>query len=273
MTILQSLVLGVIQGLTEFIPVSSSAHLVLTPFILNWTIPAAQIFPFDVLVQVGTLIAVIYYFRTDLIKIVREFIVALFNRHPLATDSSRMGWFLILATIPAGVVGFLAKTYVEQAFHSPLATALFLLLTATLLFAGETLSRSSRPLDTVNWLDALVIGIFQVLSIFPGVSRSGSTITGGMARNLSRLAAARFSFLMSIPVMLAAGLFSILDLIKISNLFDFLPVLLAGFLTSMIVGYLSIRWLLSYISRHSFKLFAWYCLALSLVSLVFIYAR
>jgi undecaprenyl-diphosphatase len=273
MTIIQVFVLGIVQGLTEFIPISSSAHLVLVPYILKWTFPKEQVFPFDVLVQVGTLVAVIAFFWPDLIKIVREWVKTLINRRPFASVDSRMGWYLILATIPAGVIGLLIKSYVEEAFQSPVATALFLLLTAALLFGCEFLGNREREFNSINWKDALIIGLFQVLSIFPGVSRSGSTITGGSIRHLSRVTAARFSFLMSIPVMLAAGLLSIFDLAGIPNLAGFIPVLLIGFITSMIVGYLSIRWLLSYISHHSFHIFAWYCVGLSVISLLIAYVR
>jgi len=191
----------------------------------------------------------------------------------MASHSSRMGWYLILATIPAGLIGLLAKSYVEQAFQSPLAAALFLLLTAGLLFFCEYLGRAERQLDALNWTDALVIGLFQVISIFPGVSRSGSTITGGMARQFSRVAAARFSFLMSIPVMLAAGLLSLLDLAGMSVMIGFLPVLLVGFITAAVVGYISIRWLLTYLGSHSLRIFAWYCIALSIISMVIYFGR
>jgi len=269
MTLLQSLILGIIQGLTEFLPISSSAHLVLIPHLLGWQIPEAQVFPFDVLVQIGTLVAVILYFWTDLWVIVRGFIKALVDRKPFEGEPARMGWYLLLATIPAGIAGILIKDQVEAAFNSPTATALFLFITAALLILAELIGKRTRTLSEIRWLDALWIGIFQALSLFPGISRSGSTIAGGMTRNFDRPSAARFSFLMSIPVMIGAGLVSIKDALEVPNLGDFLPVLLVGFLSALLVGYLSIHWLLKFLVKRPLYVFAVYCVVFALVVLGF----
>ncbi len=263
MTFLQSLILGIIQGLTEFLPISSSAHLVLVPYLFNWSIPESQVFPFDVLVQIGTLLAVILYFWKDLLAVIKAFVNGLIQRKPFAEADSRLGWYLILATIPAGIAGLFLKSQIEAAFSNPKLTAYFLFGTALLLLAGEFFSRKTRVLHQMKWLDALWIGIFQALSIFPGISRSGSTITGGLTRNFDRPAAARFSFLMSIPVMIAAGVMSISDLLEVPDLGKFLPVIAVGFITAAIVGYLSIHWLLSFIKNHSFVYFAFYCILLA----------
>ena len=271
MSILQAFILGIIQGLTEFLPISSSAHLVLTPYLLGWKIPETQVFSFDVLVQMGTLVAVILYFWKDLLSIVQAWLGGLFHRQPFYNAHARMGWYLILATVPAGIVGMLLKSQVERAFNSPVATAWFLLITALLLWAAETIGKRNRTIEAITWKDALWIGCFQVLSIFPGISRSGSTIAGGMTRNLQRRDAGRFSFLMAIPVMTAAGLLSLLDLIRLPNLSTFLPVLVVGFVTSALVGYFSIHWLLGFITRRSLKPFAFYCILLAAVVLLFAY--
>jgi undecaprenyl-diphosphatase len=268
MSFLQSFILGIIQGLTEFLPVSSSAHLVLVPYILNWNIPESQVFPFDVLIQIGTLLAVIVYFRKDLWTIIRAFVQALIKRKPFETPDARMGWYLILATVPAGLAGVFLKDKVEAAFNNPRITAIFLFVTALFLLASEFFSRRSRKLEQMNWLDALVVGIFQAFSIFPGISRSGSTITGGMLRHLERPAAARFAFLMSIPVMLAAGIFSVPDLMEVPNLGDFLPILIVGFIAAAVVGYLSIHWLLSFLNKRSLVYFAAYCVLLASAVLI-----
>lgn len=273
MTIFQALILGIIQGLTEFLPISSSAHLVLTPFLLGWNIPTEQIFPFDVLVQIGTIVAVIIYFWKDLFNIIKAFMIGLWKRQPFSDPQSRMGWYIILATIPAGLFGILIKDVVESAFNSPIATALFLYGTACILIVCEIIGKRERLLDSLTWKDALFIGFSQVLSLFPGISRSGSTIAGGMARHLKRPDAGRFSFLMSIPVMLAAGLLSSVDLINVPNLSSFLPVILTGLITAAVVGYLSIHWLLSYLNRNSLKIFAFYCIALASITLVIAYVR
>lgn len=271
MSILQAVILGIIQGLTEFLPISSSAHLVIIPYLLRWKLPEAHVFSFDVLVQLGTLMAVIIYFWKDLLEIVTSFFKGIFSGKPFADPRSRLGWLLILATIPAGILGLLIKKTVEAAFHDPKATAVFLFITAIVLIIGEKLGKKERNFDSITWVDALWIGIAQAISIFPGISRSGSTIVGGLVRGLKRPAAARFSFLMSIPVMLAAGGLSILDLRGMPGLTDFLPALIIGFIVSAIVGYIAIRWFISYISNHSLVVFAWYCLALGGLTLIVAY--
>ncbi len=273
MTLLQSIVLGIIQGLTEFLPISSSAHLVITPYLLGWKFPAQDGFIFDVLVQLGTLVAVILYFREDLYHIIRAVLEGLIRRQPLAESESRLGWFLVLATIPATVAGVLFKDLVENAFASPLAAGLFLLGTALLLVLAEWLGKRQRKMDNLTWLDALVVGLFQAVSLLPGISRSGATISGGMLRNLERPTAARFSFLMMVPVMIGAGGVAVVDLIQSSTASGQIPTLLAGFVVAAIVGYFSIRWLLSYLARRPLYLFAIYCLVVSLVVVLVSFIR
>ncbi len=270
MSWLQALILGVIQGLTEFLPISSSAHLVLVPDLLGWRIPEAEAFVFNVLVQDATLVAVILYFWKDLWGIAGAFLRGLLNRRPFEDPQARLGWHLIVATLPAVFFGFLIKKSVEAAFASPPVTAALLLFTALLLILAERLSHRTRALDInrMNWQDAFWIGMFQALAVFPGISRSGTTITGGMLRSLSRPEAARFSFLMSIPVMFGAGLLAMLDLVEIPHfagpLLNFLP----GFLAAGLVGYLSIRWLIGYLSHRPLYGFAAYCAAIGLITLL-----
>lgn len=268
MNIIQAIILGIVQGITEFLPISSSAHLVLVPFFLGWKFPADQVFIFDVLVQLGTLVAVIVFFWKDLLGIIIAWVKALLKGKPFESPQARMGWYLILATIPASILGLLLKDVVEAAFHSALAVGIFLLVTAGLLTLAEVLGKRNRAEKDFNWKDALWMGIAQAGAIFPGVSRSGSTITGGMLRHLDRPTAARFSFLMSIPVMLAAGLLSILDLFDMPSLGSFILPLILGFLAAALVGYISIRWLLAYLARRSFYAFAIYCTVLGLLTIV-----
>lgn len=265
MTLFQAILLGIVQGATEFLPVSSSGHLVLVPHILAWQIPAQEAFVFDVLVQLGTLAAVILYFRRDLADITLAWTRALTARRPFSTPNALLGWYLLLATLPALIFGLLLKDQVEAAFDRPVHVAGFLLATAALLLLAEFAGKPQRPLTSLGWLDALLMGLFQVLALFPGVSRSGATITGGMLRGLDRPAAARFSFLMSVPVMLAAGALALLDLFAIPDLAGFLPVMLAGFLTAAAVGYLSIRWLLAFLARRSLIPFSIYLIMVSLI--------
>jgi undecaprenyl-diphosphatase len=227
--------------------------------LFQWKIPEAQAFIFDVIVQVGTLVAVILYFWRDLLAILRAVFQGFIQRSPFTSPQARLGWLILLACIPAGILGLLFKDQVERAFSSPLMAGIFLLVTAGLLVAGERLGKRTRSLDQLTWRDALWIGFFQAISIFPGISRSGSTISGGMLKSFERASAARFSFLMSIPIMLAAGLLAVKDLAQIADFSNQLPPLLLGFFTAAVVGYLSIRWLLAYLSHRSFYVFAIYC--------------
>lgn len=260
MTITQAFILGIIQGITEFLPISSSAHLVIVPYLLGWNLPADQVFPFNVLVQVGTLVAVILYFWTDLWHILTTWVKDVLARTPFAHPESRLGWLLLLSTLPAGIGGIWLKDAVESAFLRPDLTALFLFGTALLLVLAERYGRRNRTLAELNWKDALWIGFAQILALFPGISRSGATIAGGMTRHLERPAAGRYAFLMAVPIMLAAGGMSLWDLRHVNNLSAFLPIMAVGFFTAAIVGYLSIHWLLRFISRHTLLIFALYCL-------------
>lgn len=273
MTLFQALILGIVQGLTEFLPISSSAHLVLVPFFLGWdkTIPADQIFPFGVLVQWGTLLAVIVYFWKDLWTILKAWFTAVLHRRLFESADARMGWYIILATIPAGLFGLLIKDQVEAAFNSPAATGVFLLVTAALLTVAELFGKGKRDLTGITWLDALIMGLFQAAAIFPGVSRSGATITGGMLRGLDRASAARFSFIMSIPIMLAAGLLSLGDLNEVASLSSFLPALLAGLVAAAVFGFLSIKWLLNFLRTRRLIGFAVYCALLGIVTIIVSY--
>ena len=268
MTILQAILLGIVQGLTEFLPISSSAHLVLLPYFAGWEIPAAEAFIFDVLVQLGTLVAVIAYFWKDLWAIGRAWVSGLAHKKPFDNSNARLGWFILLSTLPAVMIGLLIKDQVEAAFDSPLATGIFLFGTAILLVIAERFGRRQRELSSLGWVDALWIGAFQAISLFPGISRSGSTITGGMLRHLTRQAAARFSFLMSVPVMLAAGLLTTLEWLQAPDAGAISLPLLVGFVTSALVGYFAIRWLLRYLVQHSLYVFAAYCVVLGLIVVV-----
>jgi len=268
MTIFQAFILGIVQGLTEFLPVSSSGHLVLAPYSFGWNIPADQAFIFDVLVQMGTLVAVIVYFWKDVVAITRAIFTGLFQRQPLADPHARLGWQVFVATIPTGLGGLLLKDTVESVFGSIGATAVFLFVTAVLLLLAERVGKRERTVEQITWLDAVLIGCFQLLAVFPGVSRSGSTIVGAMTRNLDRPSAARFSFLMSIPIMIAAGLISIFDLLEMPGLSGFLPQIWTGFITAGIVGYLSIRWLLGYLAKRPLYVFSVYVTIVGLVTLI-----
>ncbi len=262
MSYLQAVISGVVQGLTEFLPISSSAHLVLLQYLLNWQLDSTQAFVFNVLVQLGTLAAVIFYFRRDLFYIGIAFIKGIIKGRPFAAYEARLGWLIIIATIPAGLIGYFFQDQVEAAFTSPLFAGVALLVTALIMFIAEKVSFQIGEMQETNLLDAIVMGLAQALAIFPGISRSGITISGGMIRHLRRDTAGKFSFLMSIPIMLAAGGLSAYNFATTATLSEwrsFLPIMIIGFLTAMIVGYVSIRWLLTFITKHSLIYFSVYC--------------
>ena len=273
MTILQSIILGIVQGLTEFIPISSSGHLVLVPHLLGWEISPEVGFVFNVLVQVATLVAVFAYFWTDIVTMTRITIQDIIEKQPTAHPESRLAWLLIAATIPASLFGLFFNGTLEKAFDSPFATSIFLLVTAALLVAAEKLGKRSRSLSEITWVDAIWIGISQILALFPGISRSGATITGGMTRDLDRPGSARFSFLMSIPIMIAAGVFASFELTKIPEFTELLPTFAAGFIAAAVTGYLAIRWFLKYLSSRSLYVFAIYCAAFGIFNLLVILIR
>jgi len=266
MSIIQSILLGIIQGLTEFIPVSSTAHLLIGQRLLGLE-AGSELFTFTVLVQQGTLLALIAYYWTDLWAIGRAWITdfwfgfVLRKRQPFKELQARLGWCLLLGTIPAAAAGIFLKDLVEELFRTPLVEAsIRMLITIGLLLAAESFGRRNRKLDDLNWLDTLWIGAAQVLSVFPGASRSGSTIAGGMLRGFDRPSAARFAFLLSVPIMLAAGAYETFDLLRNEHVASsLLPSIVIGIFTAAAVGYLAIRWLLSYLARQPLYVFAIYC--------------
>jgi undecaprenyl-diphosphatase len=262
MNFLQAIFLGILQGLTEFLPISSSAHLVIFPYLLGWKIPSDQNFAFDVIVQLGTLISLIAYFRKDLWNIGKSMLDGIKKQKFFDSSESRLGWYVLLGSIPAGVAGLLLKSEVEDTFNSPTTAALFLFGTACLLIVAEVIGKKTKTLEEVNWKNSLWMGLFQAISIFPGISRSGSVISGGMISHFKRKDAARFSFLLAIPIMLAAGFLGFLDLLQIKELGSFLPVVLTGSFAAAFVGYLVITWMLNFINQHSLYVFSAYCILL-----------
>ena len=203
----------------------------------------------------------------------RAVILGLVRRQPFSDPQARLGWLLVLASIPAGLFGLAVKDAIEAAFSSPTATALFLFVTAGLLLVAERVGKRSRELESLTWKDALWIGAFQAAAVFPGISRSGSTIAGGMTRDLQRPAAARFSFLMSVPIMLAAGGLALLDLAEMPAAGENFLVFLPGFLAAAVVGYFSIRWLLGYLTHRPLYIFSIYCVALGALTLIVTWLR
>lgn len=265
METLQILTLALIQGLTEFLPISSSAHLILAPYIFGFS---DQGLAFDVAVHVGTLAAVLGYFRKEVMAILGDFFTTLPPGKPL-TANARMGWMIILATLPVGLAGLAFKDVIETSLRSPLVIAAATIGFGALLWLADVRSRRQRNEGSIGWKDALIIGLFQAMALIPGTSRSGATITAGLMLGLTRKAASRFSFLMSIPTIVLSGGLVTFDLIR-----DDAPVewnaMLLGIVLSFGTAYLCIHYFLKFIESMGMLPFVLYRFALGLVLLVLI---
>jgi undecaprenyl-diphosphatase len=260
MNIGQAVVLGLVQGLTEFLPISSSAHLVLFPWLLGWKDPGLA---FDVFLHIGTLGAVAIYFSSDWIRILQAGITSIIERR-IGWDRDRMlFWYLIFGTVPAAAAGFLFHDYFGATFRSPLLIAVALGFVGFLLFWIDGKFPALRPMEDMTLRDAVWIGMAQATALIPGVSRSGATMTMGRLLGLNREAAARFSFLLSVPIIVAAAAFELRNLLDQGSLGMPLSYLISGMVAAFITGILSIFFLINYLKSADFSLFAWYRIGLA----------
>ncbi len=265
MSVWRAILLGILQGFTEFLPVSSSGHLVIVPHLLGWEDPGLVL---NVMLHLGSLVAIVLYFWTDLWQLVAAALQSL-QRRTLVDPAARVAWMLAVATIPGAVIGFLLEDFFEQLFGMPLAAAGFLLGTSLLIVLSERLGSRQRLMTTLSWLEAVVIGFAQALAIVPGLSRSGTTISAGMLLGLRREDATRFSFLLAVPIVLGSGLYQVakLALGGPGPQTASLPVMFAGMLAAGLAGYLAIAGLLAYVRRHSLIPFAIYTALLAILVL------
>ncbi len=259
MDISQTLFLALLQGLTEFLPISSSAHLILPAQVLGWV---DQGLAFDVAVHVGTLMAVVLYFRKDLFEMASAWILSLAGKG--SSHESRLAWYIIYATIPAVIAGFLFNDLVEGHLRTTAVIALTTIVFGVVLYLGDRLGSNSRSIDSISLRDALIVGCAQVLALIPGTSRSGITITAGLALGLTRVAAARFSFLLSVPIILAAGSYKFIELLQISGPVNW-QLLFTGVFVSFVSAYLCIDWFLKVLDQIGLLPFVIYRLILGIV--------
>ena len=259
---LHAIVLGIVQGLTEFIPVSSTGHLVVIPALLGWP---EQSLAFDTVLPLGTLLAVLAYFRHDWLHIADAWLNSIFRRR-IELPEERLAWLIVVGCVPAAIAGMLFEKWFEQMFARPVMVGYFLVVTAGILVAGEVLSGKQRELAKLRLSDAVVVGLAQALAILPGVSRSGSTISGGLLVGLTRSAAARFSFLLATPIIFGAGVTQLPRALREQHGASSEALALAlGFAAAAIVGYLSISYMLRYLRRGSLYPFAAYCAVVGVV--------
>jgi undecaprenyl-diphosphatase len=273
MTFLQAIVLGVVQGLTEFLPISSTAHLRIVPALFGWKFhygstttndPGA---PFTAVIQLGTTAAIVVYFWRELLHVTMAWFRGLIDRSVRSSLEYRLGWYLILATVPVGVFGLVFSKPIETGARNLWLIACALIALAVVLAAAERVGRREREEEQLNTMDAVVVGSAQALALIPGASRSGTTITAGLFRGLTREAAARFSFLLSVPAVVLSGVYEAINHAKDKNG----P---GGGLTGValvfafVVGLASIAWLMRWLSTHSTFIFIYYRIALGVLLLV-----
>jgi len=269
MPLTQAIAMGILQGLAEFAPISSSAHLILVPWLIHplvsakgWVEDPGQ--SFDAALHLGTALALILYFRSEWVSLVEAWWGSLSGAQTWENPKARLAWLIIIATIPGAIFGKLMEKRLSALFdpgtHSwaPAAIGGVLAAAGLVLWAADRTGRKDRSMERVSRLDALIIGLSQAMALFPGVSRSGATITAGLSLGLNREAATRFSFLMATPITLGAGLLKLIELRHSTEAHPQASALIAGVLTSAVVGYIVIRWVLGYVQRQNMNLFVVY---------------
>lgn len=263
MTLWEAAVLGVVQGLTEFLPISSTAHLRIVPALLGWDDPGAA---YSAVIQLGTVVAVLAYFWRDIIKLTKGFIRGLVDRKPFGTEDSRLAWFVGLGTIPISVCGLLFKSAIKTSLRSLYVISASLIILAIVLFLVERLASHKRTIADLTLKDALVVGLWQALALIPGSSRSGTTITGALSLGLRREDAARYSFLLSIPATTLAGLLELKELIEATSR-PSTGALVVGTVVSFAAGIAAISGLLHFVKSRSMLVFVVYRIVLGVLLL------
>lgn len=254
MGLIQAVVYGVVQGLTEFLPISSSGHLLVVTKVLDWKDPGAG---FTAVIQIGTVAAVVIFFRRELWNGLREWTASLVDSGRRGTEGARLGWAIALGTLPIVALGLLLETRIDTAFRSPLVVAGMLVGVALVMLAAEKFGKRERPLAAVGIQDGVVIGLWQTLALVPGASRSGSTIAGGLFAGFDRPTAAKFSFMLSVPSVLGSGVYKLVkdaDKIADAGVAETVVATLVAFVT----GYAAIAFLIRYLQTHSVAVFVVY---------------
>ncbi|MBO0868945.1 MAG: undecaprenyl-diphosphate phosphatase [Micromonosporaceae bacterium] len=254
--------LGIVEGVTEWLPVSSTGHLTIAEKLLGMRTDDTAVTGFTAVIQVGAIFAAVIYFLKDIVRIVRGFVLGLFKADQRGFDY-RFGWYVILGSVPIAVVGLAAQGLVKGPLRSLWVVAFALILWSAVIVYAERRGRKTRGEDQVNWRDALVIGLAQCIALVPGVSRSGATISAGLLRDLDRVTATRLAFFLGIPALAAAGGYELKDALHGNTVG--VPALFLGTLVSFVVGYVAIAWLIRLVARHSIVTFVWYRVALGIV--------
>lgn len=264
MDILHAIILGIVEGITEFLPISSTGHVTIVEKLLGYQIDSPEITAFTAVIQIGAILAAVLYFWKDIVSIVAAWWKGLWNKDE-RTTGYLFGWAVIVGSLPIVLVAFLLKDQIETVFRSLWFVVGGLIVWSGVMWIADWTAKQERAETTITWKDTLVIGAAQCLALIPGVSRSGATISTGLLRGFDRVTATRLSFFLGIPALVAAGLFeSVTKAGDISHGIGWLPTIIAT-VTSFIVGYISIAWLLKFVSKHNFSLFIWYRILLGMV--------
>ncbi len=268
MDIFQAIILGIVEGVTEFLPVSSTGHLTIVEKLMGFSINDSGITAFTAIIQMGAVVATLIYFRKDIWNIVTGWLAGIFNSQKRSTDDYRFGWAVIIGSIPIAIIGLLFKDQIENNLRSLWLVAMALIGWSVVMYVADRTALQKRHEKNVTWKDTLIIGAAQCIALIPGVSRSGATMSAGLLRGFDRVTVTRLSFFLSIPALLAAGLLeSASKAGEINSGVGWGPTIIAT-IVSFIVAYLSIGWLLKFISKHTFSVFIIYRVILGLVLLV-----
>ena len=265
MTIWDSIILGIVEGLTEFLPVSSTGHLTIVAKMLGLKIDDPSITGFTAVIQIGAIAAVVLYFLQDIRRIAVAWVRGLVKPEHRGEFDHRMGWYVIVGSAPIVIVGFLARDIISGPLRSLWWVAAALIGWSFVMVAAERIGTKQRPLTRITLVDAIVMGVVQCLALVPGISRSGATITAGLFRGLERVAATRISFLLGIPALVGAGVYELKD--ALSGDVGAVP-LIVGTVVSFVVAYASVAWLLRFVAKHSIEVFAFYRVLLGIVLVI-----
>lgn len=267
---LHAVVLGAVEGVTEFLPVSSTGHVTIVEKLFGYTINTPEMTAFTAVIQIGAIAAAVMYFRKDIIRVAGAWLSGLINAKKRSSFDYRLGWYVIIGSIPVAIAGLVLKHNIETVFRSLWFVVAGLLIWSVVLWVADYVGKETRKEKDITWKDALIIGLVQCFALIPGVSRSGATISAGLLRGIDRVAATRLSFFLGIPALVAAGaLESVTQAKHISAGIGWTPTIIAT-IVAFVVGYAAIAWLIKFISNHTFSVFIWYRVVVALVIAVLI---
>ncbi len=268
MSLLQAVIFGIIEGITEFLPISSTGHLTIAEKLMGFSIDDAGVTAFTAVIQTGAILATVIYFRKDIARIISAWVRGLFTPSVRGTQDYRFGWAILLGSVPIGIAGLLFKDQIETTLRSLWFVAVALLVWSGVMWFADRAAKQTRHEKDTTWKDTLIIGIVQCLALIPGVSRSGATMSAGLLRGFDRVTVTKLSFFLSIPALLAAGLLqAVTESDKIASSVGWGPTIVAT-VVSFFVAYAAVAWLLKYVAKHTYALFIGYRVVLSLVLIV-----